>query len=149
MQEEEMESEIHEENVPFLLIDRGTNFDAANIDSEPIFSNSFFRQREKLQSVAGILLKVDKDIVGVMFINYRRIHSFSHEEKQIINSLVSSAASAIKNQRWLQTLDSIEREIITTLERQKVWEIIVQKAVQNTGADVGLISIHERTRSEG
>jgi GAF domain-containing protein len=148
MREEAMESDINEQSVPFLLIRDETNAYVTNISNEPIFKKSRFTQRERIQSVAGILLKVDKDIVGVMFINYRRYHSFSNEEKQLINSLASSAASAIKNQRWLQTLDTIEREIITTLDRKKLLELIVQKAVQNTGADVGFISTLEPTSHE-
>ncbi|MEH2226646.1 pentapeptide repeat-containing protein [Nostoc sp.] len=148
MQEEAMESEINENNVPFVLISRETNVYVTNIHNEPIFKNSFFTQRERIKSVASILLKVDKDIVGVMFINYRRYHSFSNEEQEIINSIASSAASAIKNQRWLQTLDSIEREIITTLDREKLLDLIVQKAVQNTGADIGVISILEPISQE-
>lgn len=148
MQEQAMEFEINAQDVPILLIQRQTNIYALKISDEPIFSNSLFAQRERIESVAGILLRVDKDIVGVMFINYRRSHSFSNEEQQIINSLASSAASAIKNQRWLQTLDSIEREIITTLDREKLLELIVQKAVQNTGADVGVIRIIEPISQE-
>ncbi|MEH2179935.1 pentapeptide repeat-containing protein [Nostoc sp.] len=105
VQEEVMKFKINENNVPFVLISRETNVYVTNIDNEPIFKNSLFTQRERIKSVAGILLKVDKDIVGVMFINYRRYHSFSNEEQEIINSIASSAASAIKNQRW-PTLDS-------------------------------------------
>ncbi len=148
MQEDAIESEVPEQSVPFLLIQHETNIYVSNISQEPIFKNSLFTQREKIQSVAGILLRVDKDVVGVMFINYRRPHIFLNEEKQIISSIASSAASSIKNQRWLQTLDSIEREIITTLDWEQLQELIVQKAVQNTGADIGVISIVEPTTQE-
>ncbi|MEH2246322.1 pentapeptide repeat-containing protein [Nostoc sp.] len=148
MEEEAMEFEINENNVPFVLINRETNVYVTDIDNEHTFKNSYFTQRERIKSVASILLKVDKDIVGVMLINYRRYHSFSNEEQEIINSIASSAASAIKNQRWLQTLDNIEREIITTLDREKLLDLIVQKAVQNTGADIGVISILEPISQE-
>lgn len=143
MQEEAMELDIDRDTVPFRLINGETNVYIADIENEPIFQSSFFTQIERVKSLAGILLKVDKDIVGIMFINYRRPHIFSNEEQEIINSIASSAASAIKNQRWLQTLDSIEREIITTLDQEKLLELIVRKAVENTGADIGVISILE------
>ena len=148
MQEEAMELDIDRDTVPFILIKRERNVYITDIENEPIFQNSFFKKTERVKSVASIMLKVDKDIVGIMFINYRRTHSFSNEEQEIINSIASSAASAIKNQRWLQTLDRIEREIITTLDREKLLALIVRKAVQNTGADIGVISIVEPISQE-
>jgi signal transduction histidine kinase len=137
--QEEMGLEINERDVPFLLIDYGQNIYATNQSESTIFRDSTFAKREGIVSVAGILLKVDEDIVGVMFINYRRPHSFSKEEKRIIDTLVASAAIAIKNQRWLQILSDIDHEIITTLEPEKLLDLIVRRAVQITGADFGLI----------
>ncbi|WP_143845115.1 GAF domain-containing protein [Nostoc sp. T09] len=99
-QDQKMQDEIIEQNVPFLLLQRGENVYAPQLEKEPIFQNSAFTHREKIRSASGVLLEVDKDIVGVMFINYRRPHSFSEDEKKIIETLASSAAIAIKNQSW-------------------------------------------------
>ncbi|BAZ69464.1 MAG: GAF domain-containing protein [Pelatocladus maniniholoensis HA4357-MV3] len=136
--EQEMSKEISQQDVPFLLIAHGKNVYAPQFEKS-IFKNSPFTKRENIKSVAGVLLKVDTDIVGVMFISYRRSHSFSKEEIQIIDSLAASAAIAIKNQRWLQTLGDIDREIITTLDQEELLRLIVQRAVQITGADLGII----------
>ncbi|NEP09234.1 MAG: GAF domain-containing protein [Symploca sp. SIO2C1] len=136
---EEMETKVHEGQIPFVLIQGGENIYAANALQKENFKNSEFLQREDIKSVAGILLRVDDDVVGVMFINYRRQHTFSQKEKQIIKTLASSAATAIKNQRWSQTLSNIDREIITTLETDPLLDLIVQRAVQITGADLGVI----------
>lgn len=136
---QDMTSEIPEDTVPFRLIRGGKNCYAPQIHRETIFQNSPFAGREKIRSVAGILLKVDEDTVGVMFINYRRSHSFSIEEQQMIDTLASSAANAIKSQRWLQTLSDIDHEIITTLDQDTLLKLIVKRAVRITGGDLGVI----------
>lgn len=131
---------IAEDAVPWSLIKHGKNIYAPKLSNEVLLKYSPFAKREKIQSASGILLKVNNEVVGVMFINYRRFHAFSNEEKQIITSLASSSAIAIQNQRWRETLDSIGREIIINHESIN---LILQKAVQITGADVGEISIFD------
>lgn len=142
-EEQKMDQEIGENNVPFLLIERGENFYAMRQEEVPIFQHSSFGHRERIKSAAGVLLKVDKDIVGVMFINYRRPHNFSEDEKKVIETLASSAAIAIHNQRWLTARSEINRQIITTLDHEKLLNLIVQQAVKITGADVGVISLFD------
>ncbi|MDZ8054092.1 MAG: GAF domain-containing protein [Aulosira sp. ZfuVER01] len=110
-QEQKMQDEMIGENLPFLLIQRGENVYVPQLQRESIFQNSAFTHREKIHSVAGVLLEVDKDIVGVMFINYRRPHSFSEDEKKMIETLASSAAIAIKNQRWEVQAAQIQIEL--------------------------------------
>lgn len=147
-QEQKMQDEIIEHDVPFLLIQRGENVYTRQLETEPIFQNSAFTRREKIHSAAGVLLEVDKDIVGVMFINYRRPHSFSEDEKKMIETLASSAAIAIKNQRWLATLNDVDRKIITTLDQKELLKLIVQRAVQICGADVGNIRLLDPSQQE-
>lgn len=105
-----------------------------------------FVERESVMSSAGTLLKVGAEIVGVMFINYRRQHAFAEDEKQIIETLASSAAIAIKNRRLLHTLSTIDREIVTTLDLEKLIKLIVRRAVQLTDADVGDIRFFDPIR---
>ncbi|MCK5346392.1 MAG: GAF domain-containing sensor histidine kinase, partial [Candidatus Heimdallarchaeota archaeon] len=82
-----------------------------DVRQNPIFFNKsrkihsdelLFIEREKIKSAAGILLMADEEIVGTMFVNYRRIHFFSDNEKEFIDTIASSAALAIKNQRSIQ-----------------------------------------------
>ena len=139
---QEMTEKLSQRHVPFKLIDQERDIYAPDLGDHPeIFDNSPFVKREKIKSVGAVLLKVDEDIVGLMFINYRRHHIFSENEKQTIDTLASSVAIAIKNQRkqekWFEALDKIDREIITTLDKDKLLKSIVQKAVEITGADFG------------
>jgi signal transduction histidine kinase len=63
-----------------------------------------FAIRESIESSAGVLLKIGEETVGTMFINYRRHHRFSAEDRRIAGALASAAAIAIKNQRLLEKL---------------------------------------------
>jgi signal transduction histidine kinase len=153
-----MGSEVYEEDAPALLVNKGYSIYSARPVKSRIFNKAArsgardethpFVVRERIKSSAGILLKVSNEIVGVMFINFRRAHVFSQEEKQIIDTLTSAAAIAIKNRRLIETmgedlgkdLGASVREIITTLDLEQVLNLIVKRAVVITGADLGVIS---------
>jgi signal transduction histidine kinase len=147
--DKEMETQIHEGEIPYLVLKKANrkheNGSMYTIDAPSceIFQTSPFTKREKIKSVACILLKNDDEVVGIMFINYRRQHVFSEDDKQNINTLASSAATAIKSQRWIKTLSDIDKEIITTLEPHKLVELIIQRAVEITDADLGAILLRQ------
>ncbi len=63
-----------------------------------------FILREKILSCAAILLMQDKEVVGVMFINYRRLVSFSKEKQNLMDIFAAYAAIAIKNAREKEEL---------------------------------------------
>lgn len=140
---EVMDTGLEKHHVPVVLVKQGHNVYEQDVAATSLFADSPFARRESVQSVAGILLRVDKEIVGVMFINYRRSHYFTPEEKKIIETLSSYAATAIKNQRWLRTLSDIDRKIITTLDQDKLLRLIAQRSVQLTGAEFGMIRFVE------
>jgi GAF domain-containing protein len=140
---QEMDMKIDQENVPFALLRQADNVYAPHRAEHPIFQNAPFAEREGIESVAGILLKVDEEIVvGVMFINYRRFHNFPEEEKQLIKMLAASAAIAIKNQRRLYTFNDINLEELTIAPNQEqLLNLVVQKAVTITKADLGTLRL--------
>ncbi len=137
----EKDKKIAKNDTPYLLVKRQENIYAARVLEEAIFKDLSFTKRESIESTAAVLLRVDEETVGVMFISYRRPHYFSGEEKQFIETLASSAAIAIKNHRWLQTLSEIDRELRTTLDQEKLLNLIMQRAVQITAADLGVFCL--------
>lgn len=145
---------LDENDVPFLLVEEAKNIYVKQITDSPIFRDSSFAKsdREDIKSVAGILLKIGKDtgeqIVGVMFINYRRPHEFSDEEKQLIEILASSAAIAIMNQGYLKALDDINREIIRTLDQKELLRLIVDYAAKMTGSDLADLRLFDPVNQE-
>ncbi len=149
---EELSVEINENSAPSLLlrcsIDQYANSSVDNgvlrYEGKP--KESAFIDREIIASSAGLLLKEGDEVVGIMFINYRRPHSFvtngsddkrEIKDKEVIDILLSAAVIAIKNRRLLKTLRAITHEIITTLNVDKLLQLIVTKAVTITGADTG------------
>ncbi|MBC1225410.1 GAF domain-containing protein [Nostoc sp. UCD120] len=139
---------IGEHNVPFLLINGGKNVYASCL-KDTIFENSSFSSREIIKSTAGILLKVDNhNIVGVMFINYRRPHNFDEDEKKIIETLADSAAITIQNHKWLTSRETINRKIITTTDQEKLLLFITKEALKITGADVVGIYLFDSSKQE-
>lgn len=146
-EEDKVRENINDQNVQFWLVKRGENFYSSRQEEE-IFNNSSFIQREKIQSSAGILLKVGKHILGVMLINYRRPHNFSEDEIEIIETLSSSSAIAIQNSRSLIARDKINRFIITTINQNELLSFIVQEALKITGADVGGIYLLDSNTQE-
>ena len=129
-----------------------------------------YLKKENIKSYASVLLKAGGgETVGVIFINYRRHHNFSNEEKKVLKTLASSSASAISQQRWLQTLNEIARKCINATKRKsenkgarrdvpdekdeklskdtnslaqkEVLAYILKKATQMTGAEIADIRL--------
>lgn len=61
-----------------------------------------FNEREKTQSLAAFILKVENEIVGLMFLNYRTPQTFTAIEKKIMETFAAHAAIAIKNSRLIE-----------------------------------------------
>jgi PAS domain S-box-containing protein len=70
-----------------------------------------FNEREKTQSLAALILRVENEIVGLMFLNYRTPQSFSAIEKKIMETFASQAAIAIRSSRLIQQFRSIIEKI--------------------------------------
>ena len=109
----EMQSEIGKEDAPAMLIGHGDDvFVDDDLEKNEILSRLDrdrpgrtkppFAVRESIRACAGVRLKIGDEIVGVMFINYRRPHHFSEEQEEIVHALASAAAIAIRNQRLFE-----------------------------------------------
>lgn len=111
-QEKAMHTQIHENDAPVLLVKQGKDLFVREVEKEPILNRGgierepgdreHFAVRESIRSCAGILLRVASEVVGVMFINYRRPDRFSDEDRETIKALASAAAIAIRNRRLLE-----------------------------------------------
>ena len=139
--------------VPYKIISKYIDpYYVSDVSSDAIFEDSVFTDREGIKSVAAIPLKIvqnwQEETIGLMLINYRRPHEFYSEEKKLIETLASSAAIAIENQRWLSTLREIDREIISTLDKDKLLKLIVRKAQDITRADIADIRLLEPISQE-
>lgn len=78
--------------------------------------NGRFVAQEKIISAMGIQLRVMDERLGVMFINYRKLHHFTQEDVQNILLFANQAAVVIKNIRNYQAIS----------QRQKSLEVLVE-----------------------
>ncbi|MGH7457184.1 MAG: GAF domain-containing protein, partial [bacterium] len=63
-----------------------------------------FTEREKIESLAALILRVENEIVGLMFLNYRTPQTFTPIEKKIMETFAAHAAIAIKNSRLIEQM---------------------------------------------
>ena len=69
-----------------------------------------FASREKIKSMAALVLRAGSEVVGLMFANYRSLHRFTEEEKRTLETSANYAAVAIKNARLLQELRELQEK---------------------------------------
>ncbi|MFZ5822666.1 MAG: GAF domain-containing protein, partial [Chloroflexota bacterium] len=109
-----------------------------------------FVVREKIASSASIPMIVNDEVVGVLFVNYRRSQSFLPPQRELIELFANQAAAAIRNARLYgeiqkrlgERLGDIEtfREIYEKMHEgdlRAVLDLIAQKALGLTGAKYG------------
>jgi len=101
-------------HISYQVVREKANYYAQDAINDPVMSRKnypltegtkeHFIFREKVLSSAAILLMEDKEVVGVMFIYYRRLVRFSKEKQYLMDIFASYAAIAIKNAREKEEL---------------------------------------------
>jgi PAS domain S-box-containing protein len=136
-----MKMPVDEKDAPYLFINRGEYHFADKSLEDPIMVPeektpprtgipSRFLEREKIKSSAGLLLRVGREIVGVIFVNYRSPHKFNEDERKIILNYASYIAIAIQNVRHFR-----EKESLTALDAvQKLAAAVAHKMKNDIAA---------------
>ncbi len=88
-----------------------------NIEQEDprIHEKSPFITREGIKALMGLSLRIGDNILGILYVNYRKPHFFSEEEKRVIRLFGQQAALAVSNS-WTSRLASIRAEAVTKLK---------------------------------
>lgn len=87
----------------------------------------------------------EREIVGVMFVNYRRPNRFSEDERRLIETLASAAAAAIRNRRLMEAINATDRELLDPSPGD-VFGHIADRARMFTSARFGeVLRIHQAT----
>ncbi len=97
-----------------------------------------YYKREKLKSAIILKLTYQKEVVGILFINYRYSKTFTSEEKDIAKTFASKAAIAISNIRkyeGLERMHNIGNIIATESHIKKVLVKIAANAIAALNAD--------------
>jgi GAF domain-containing protein len=100
-----------------------------------------FSEREDIVSSAGVLLEVMGEIVGVLFVNYRRPHSFDEKERDKIVLFARQAAVVIQTARRKDQLFNTIQQLDTELDglHRVVQERDVDKVLDQTLESVNSI----------
>ncbi|WP_420631254.1 GAF domain-containing protein [Candidatus Leptofilum sp.] len=149
--------EVPEDSIVLKMLWRDETYIVENTANDPDFSPRRFVQEEKIKSCAAIPLIVGGVRVGVLFVNYRQFHRFTHEELQNIELFASQAAVAIRNAQLykeVQERSEIRRALYkaneaisnSLLDEQATLNAILEQAVNITkrkGKNVGRACIRE------
>lgn len=113
--------------------------------------------REKLKSTASIPMMVDKEVVGVLFVNYRSPQVFSLQQKELIGLFSTQAAIAIRNNRLYNRLQKSNRELdalqgmmgklTIEIDPDKLLKEFLQAIHQVLGFEYSLVALVNRTEN--
>jgi GAF domain-containing protein/ActR/RegA family two-component response regulator len=156
-----MGRKIYENDLPALLVKEGKSYYADDVTTDPFLATVSpeveprdgqparprFIQREDIRSSAGVLLRAEDEIVGVMFVNYRTPRSFDEELKQEIDLFAGQAAAAIRNARLFeqtQALVEIGQAIAeAALDPERLLDLVLERTLELVGFSKGWISLLE------
>ena len=106
-----------------------------------------FIAREGVKSCAVLILRSSGEIVGLIFVNFRKFHEFGAEEKRAMFAVAQAAALAIRTARLHKANVSSQleamRAVHETIARKgpnldQVLALLLEKTLQLTGAKYGL-----------
>ncbi len=129
---------------------------------EPTLINSPFISREKIKAFIGVCLEVGTDIVGILYVSYRKPHQFNELEETLVKTLANQAAIAIYNSRRfertneelarsfteLQSLQRIDNVISSTLDLTEVLNRILKEGMKIVNAPTGTIQFLDSDTGE-
>lgn len=99
-------------SAPFRMLDEPNGWRQAENTAEDTILNGGFVEVEKIRSSAGLVLRHTDEVVGVMFVNFRRHYRFSETDREDLEQFAASAALAIQpyikvNERRRRAIDSL------------------------------------------
>jgi GAF domain-containing protein/CheY-like chemotaxis protein len=133
--------------------------DAAQDDRRLLQHN--FIKRERIEAFVGVRLDATQP-VGILFVNYRRPHSWAEDELALIDLFASQAAVAILNTRLfgrtsdkleqkvneLHTVGEINQRITATLDLDEMLPLILTKAMELVNVQNGALQLVDEATGE-
>ncbi len=175
--EDAMAGEPKPGDIQFEVAKYGKNLYAKNVKTNTFFKEvdkkhykrkeNRFIVREKIKSTAVIILKASKEIVGLMFINYKSEQDFRPNQKRIIEIFANQAAAAIHNANLFEELKDIKEKYQSGLEaieisghsiinslsldtksENEVLQPILDQLLKLAGIDLGYISLSNKRKKK-
>jgi len=140
---------------PVFAHDSARLYNLLGVDPERRHGN--FEQREQVRSTAAVPLQAGTNLLGVLFVNFRQSQRFDKPQRLLITSLASYAAAALlaswrldlqrgKRLKELEILRQIDDELGQLRELRETLQIILNLALEYTGAEKGAIYLYEEHR---
>jgi len=152
-----MNTDLSPEDSPFEFVKRGRSQFIPDVyqHKEPALVSPSsqgrrrFVEREGVKSCAALVLRSAEagGVVGLLFVNFRRHHEFSGEEKRAMDALATSAAQAIRNARLHKSDINAQLEAMHEVhaaiaekgpELKPALERLLQATLKLTGATYGV-----------
>jgi len=117
-------------------------------------------QREGYRALAEVALMTQNEMIGVISVFYDQVHHFDLVERDLLTTFANQSASAIANARLysrtdqalarrveeLSAIERIGRELTSTLEPQRVLDLVLEQAMKATNANHGCIAMLDKAR---
>jgi signal transduction histidine kinase len=143
--------DLHRRRQPMIVTDVLIDHRAA--DLRPVMD------REQNRSWIEFLLRKGEDLIGVLIFFYEKPRAFNAEEIELLRNFSNQAALAISNARLytqtdaalnrrveqLSALADISRELVSTLNLQGLFELVLSRALEATQSRTGLLLIRQET----
>jgi NtrC-family two-component system sensor histidine kinase KinB len=111
--------------------------------------------REGYRAFAEIALMTQQEMIGSLCVFYDQVHHFDLAERDLLTTFANQAATAIANARLysrtdqalarrveeLSAIERIGRELTSTLEPQRVLDLVLEQAMRGTSASRGCIAM--------
>lgn len=120
-----------------------------------VFGGDF--ERERLHSSAAVPLQSKGDVVGMLAVISRKPHMFTPQDVELLTSIASQIGMAVENARLhdetsrrlehLTATEEIMGELSSTLDFDKVIQLVLDKAMEATNASAGSIDLVSDDRS--
>lgn len=125
----------------------------ANNAQQELDMSQGFIEVEGVVSSAGFPLKVEDNVVGVLFLNYRHHHEFTTDDIEKVSIITNLAAIAIRNAdlfkqqqavtKRLQVLQQAQEAIDSASELKDVLKTILDEGLQIVDAERGSLLLIE------
>lgn len=140
------ETKLPENSWVIKMMNKDEPYIAEKASEDPLFIKRRFTQEEGIETCVAIPLKVGSEIkVGVMFVNYRKLHPITSEELKYIKLFANQATVAIHNAQLFEgrrkrlhqqdALLNLSKELLSTLDPQQVLDKAVEVAKEVFNVD--------------
>ncbi len=107
-----------------------------------------------VKSFQGIALRVGEEKLGVLYVNYNSLHSFSAEEQDIAKTFANHAALALRNARLLSRLSkarqgaSIVASMTTLGKLEDTLSSVVMGTHEALGCDAVTVHVYDQEKNK-